>query len=337
VYGKSRDESFWLTKPKGDESLQPIRDAIGCEMLPIIPVFLLALEIVLCATVGFRLFGDTAMRRLGELSICIMLWILLVRLVAVFTSFWFANRHQTQSSGGLDVPNMIHQTTSEWFTTLWREYFATLVAFSFLIPFRAFFAPRLSKSIPPESTVVLLVHGLMSNSGVWWYFARGLRKQRQYQIDSLDLGAPFRSIDDYVLKLDQRLKEIAQHSPARIILVGHSMGGLVCRGWFASHLPGLVTQLITLGTPHQGSLTAYSLGARNLVQMRPHSYWLKALPIQTQVSTKCFFSTHDNLVVPYEHGKMPMEPNEQVNGLGHLSLLFNHQLRARVIALIARV
>ena len=38
-------------------------------MLPIIPVLLLALEIVLRATVGFRLFGDTAMRRLGHLSL----------------------------------------------------------------------------------------------------------------------------------------------------------------------------------------------------------------------------------------------------------------------------
>jgi triacylglycerol lipase len=304
-------------------------------MLPIIPILLLALEIVLCATVGFRLFGDTAMRRLGELSVCIMLWILLVRLAAVFASFWFAKRHHNQSQGGPDVQTEIRQSPREWLATLWREYLATLTAFSFLIPFRAFFAPRLAKAIPAQSTIVLLVHGLMSNSGVWWYFARGLQKQHHFQIDSLDLGAPFRSIDDYVLTLDQRLKELAHHSPARIVLVSHSMGGLVCRGWLARHPAGLVSQLITLGTPHQGSMTAHWFGAQNLVQMRPQSAWLAALPSETKVPTSCFFSTHDNLVVPYSHGRMLAPCNEQLRGLGHLSLLFHGGLRERIGDLIA--
>jgi triacylglycerol lipase len=302
-------------------------------MLPILPVLLLALEIVLCATVGFRLFGDTAMRRLGELSICIMLWLLLVRLAAVFTSFWFARRHNDQSQG---VGAESRQAPREWLGTLGREYLATLTAFSFLIPLRALFAPRLAKTIPPQATIVLLVHGLLSNSGVWWYFARGLKKQYGFQIDSLDLGAPFLSIDDYVSKLDQRLKALAGHSPARIVLVSHSMGGLVCRGWLAGHRPGLVSQLITLGTPHQGSLTAYWVAFQNLVQMRPHSAWLAALPAETNVLTSCFYSTHDNLVVPYANGMMLAPCNEQVRGLGHLSLLFHDGLRSRVGHLIAK-
>ena len=175
----------------------------------------------------------------------------------------------------------------------------------------------------------------MSNSGVWWYFARGLQKQHPFQVDSLDLGAPFRSLDDYVLKLDQRLRELALHSPARIVLVSHSMGGLVCRGWLAKHPSERVDQLITLGTPHQGSLTAHWLAARNLVQMRPRSTWLEALPTETNVSTRCFYSIHDNLVVPYSHGKMLAPCNEQFRSLGHLSLLFHDGLRARIGDLIA--
>jgi hypothetical protein len=66
-------------------------------MLPAIPITLILIEWILCFTVGMHLFGDTAMRRLGELSACILLWIFGVRLLAVAFSFAAAKRLNTGS------------------------------------------------------------------------------------------------------------------------------------------------------------------------------------------------------------------------------------------------
>jgi triacylglycerol lipase len=304
-------------------------------VLPIIPIVLLALEIGLCSTVLFKMFGDNAMQRLGELSFCVMLWLLLARLAAVLLTFWYSG-HFNRVNALNGLPNvLVSQTGRQWLGTVSHEYLTAFVAFTLPIPFRWFFAPRVDKKVTNNATIVLLVHGLISNSGVWWYFARGFKKQNGMHVDSLDLGPAFESIDQYVLRLNERIELLNKLSPSRIVLVGHSMGGLVCRAWLASHEPNKVSQLITLGTPHQGSQTARWFWASNLVQMRPLSAWLTKLATNTKVMTHCLYSVHDNLVVPYEFGQLlGCTNNQQLIGLGHLSLLFDRQVRERVVKLI---
>ena len=68
---------------------------------------------------------------------------------------------------------------------------------------------------------------------------------------------------------------LAQTGADKLVLVGHSMGGLVCRDYLAIHGGDKVDRLITLATPHQGSqLAALGLGA-NAREMEPGSGWLQ--------------------------------------------------------------
>ena len=308
-------------------------------MLPIVLIAVLLSEVTICAAVGFRLFGDDVMLRLGELSICITIYLLAVRLLFVLASFAFA---------GLKNHDRVAQPLGAWMRTIGLEYLATLVAFSLLIPLSFLFAPRLrriGKGAGRGQPVVLLVHGLLSNQGVWWLFAQRLRRSGAL-VDSLDLKPMFGDIDDYVGQLKRHIDALAlrmrTNAPSGpIILVGHSMGGLVCRAYLARFGAVVgesrIVKLVTLGSPHRGSLSAHFLPGKNLRQMRPECAWLSALPAASSIATTAIYSQHDNLVVPYELGRCEGSGIvcEELRGLGHLSLLFDRAVQDRVQQIIA--
>ena len=70
----------------------------------------------------------------------------------------------------------------------------------------------------------------------------------------------------------KRWREQPGMKDAKLVLVGHSMGGLVAR-WFAEQEGGAeyIRALITVGTPHRGSLSALNTLANGI---GPHIPWL---------------------------------------------------------------
>jgi triacylglycerol lipase len=119
----------------------------------------------------------------------------------------------------------------------------------------------------------------------------------------------------------------------RVVLVGHSMGGLACRACLARHGAGPVVQLVTIASPHTGSRCAHWLPGANMVQMRPSSAWLSSLPASLPVPTLALYTAHDNMVVPHISGALAGADSRPWLGLGHLSPLFD----PRVLACVVRV
>ena len=97
-----------------------------------------------------------------------------------------------------------------------------------------------------------------------------------------------------------------------------------------------IVKLVTLGSPHRASLSAFFLPGKNLRQMRPECAWLGALPAASSIATTAIYSQHDNLVVPYELGRGEGSGIvcEELRGLGHLSLLFDRAVQDRVQQII---
>ncbi len=92
--------------------------------------------------------------------------------------------------------------------------------------------------------------------------------------------------------------------------------------------------LITLGTPHQGSkLWGFALGASRL-QMCPQNPWLIKLAEYKPKGYKltCIYSDFDELVLPYENSCLPLSGVENllVNYVGHVGLIFNRRVRELV-------
>jgi triacylglycerol lipase len=178
---------------------------------------------------------------------------------------------------------------------------------------------------------ILLVHGFFLNRACMFAIYWRLRRAGFHQVYTVNLKPLFGPIESAAAHLAPRIRDIvAHHSNAQIHVVAHSMGGLVMRR--ALHVdPQLpVASVVTLGTPHQGSMMAsfgISTAAR---QMRIGSGFLAGLPAEPAVPFISISSEMDNLVLPNEHAAFGCR-SIQLDRIGHLSLLYSQRVFEAVV------
>ena len=296
-------------------------------MLPAALVTILLIELAYCLTFAYLALGNGMVQQLDGIAICILVYLISVRVGLVLATFLVAH---------LLNPVQPAMRFFRRLSMLARESVVTLFAFSFLIPLSFLFAPRLRRTVP--SNVVLMVHGFMSNSGIWWWLARQLRRHGGAGVDSLNLTPVFGDIERYLPQLNQRVAHLRARGAERIVLVGHSMGGLVCRAWLHDHVvdgkttDGLRCSLVTLCTPWQGTRIARLLPGRNLAQMMHQSAWGKARLRTPDFPAISMYSAHDNVVIPYTSGIDEHIDSTELHALGHLSVLFDRAVATAIVA-----
>jgi pimeloyl-ACP methyl ester carboxylesterase len=125
---------------------------------------------------------------------------------------------------------------------------------------------------------------------------------------------------------------------AKVDVVAHSMGGLVTRLALLDHaLAPRIHTLVTLGTPHHGTLAARYLGTGRGRDLRPDSELIQRLSAQVPWATPlprlvAFYSDADILMLPAHTATMPGADNRPLHGLSHTAYL----TRLRALALIER-
>jgi triacylglycerol esterase/lipase EstA (alpha/beta hydrolase family) len=149
---------------------------------------------------------------------------------------------------------------------------------------------------------VLLIHGYVCNSGYWLRMSALLKQARisHYGIDLEPLGA---SIDDFVPQVREAVEHLrAQTGSERVVILAHSMGGLVARAYLRRHGDQHIARVITLGTPHHGTALAHFGLGSNAAQMRRDSEWLGSLAASEANLQRALFSSiysvHDNIIAP---------------------------------------
>jgi predicted alpha/beta hydrolase family esterase len=198
-----------------------------------------------------------------------------------------------------------------------------------------------------QRPAVLMVHGFVCNRGLWAPLARWLN-QRGYWTSAVSLEPVWGSIDAYLPMMHQAVDQ-ALHEHDQVILIGHSMGGLVIRNFLrdcSDQQRARIAQVITLGTPHRGTVHArYGLGV-NAAQMRRDSPWLQELSRAEiergglGVPASIVLSHHDNIVAPqaiqYPQAVKPADIT-QFAGIGHLTLAFHPGVWAHIESLLKRL
>lgn len=214
------------------------------------------------------------------------------------------------------------------------EYVALLRAFFVLHPFeRLFRSMRGAAPADARPTPVVLVHGWVCNGGYWQPMIRRLRRDFQH-IYTVNLEPPLASINRFARDLAQAVDDIcAQTTSPHVLLVCHSMGGLVARAYVQRHGGDKrVAKIVTLGSPHHGSRAAWFAAGANVTQMRPGSAWLESLNAEQWPGTPItsIYSVDDNLVVPHDSAHLEFAKNVPLAGVGHLALGFSRRVHKMV-------
>ena len=122
---------------------------------------------------------------------------------------------------------------------VWREY-RTLAGAA---PRMMFYGWLVRDPAPARADIpVLLLHGVLCNAGVWMRMARYLARCGVGGLYSLSYGPPLASIEDFADQVDRKIDAIAMATGARtVMVVAHSMGGLVIRGMADTERPEVHT------------------------------------------------------------------------------------------------
>jgi pimeloyl-ACP methyl ester carboxylesterase len=126
----------------------------------------------------------------------------------------------------------------------------------------------------------------------------------------------------------------------RIHVIGHSMGGLIAR-YYVQCLGGdeRVHTLVTLGSPHSGTATAYLVPHRLGRQLRPGSDVVTELAAPAPDCRTRFlavWSDLDQMIVPKANARIDhadlIAHNVHLRGVGHMSLPI-HRRAVHVISM----
>ena len=218
-------------------------------------------------------------------------------------------------------------SVAQWVKLIAAEYYALLVLMLVLVPFELAMRPH--NRFGGRTDKILFVHGFGCNAGYWWPTIRYLHKRGISGIYSINLGPGFSKIERYAEQLADRIDELCDAGERhKIVLIAHSMGGLVARKSILR--PGTankVARLITVATPHHGTLTAYFSPTADARQMRPGSEFLQNLSTAAvtmpSVPVTSLLSYDDNVVIPQLSSELCDADNHKLSGIGHLSMSFS--------------
>jgi triacylglycerol lipase len=217
-----------------------------------------------------------------------------------------------------------------WWRALWFEFLADIRVFWLQQPW-ALAGPVVqmpaAQALPsgaPSPVPVVLVHGYLCNHRVWNALSRQLRSAG-HPVLCVDLEPLFTSIEEYAPVIEQAVSELCRQAGAeKVVLVGHSMGGLAIRAWIRAQGTRRVARVITLGTPHAGTLIINHPITPNGQQMVWHSPWLQALAASESPATRSLMrialTPQDNIVYPQREQILSGAPVTVFDGLGHLEL-----------------
>lgn len=294
-------------------------------------LLILAIELAIYCALGWWLVATHGWPPRGAAAFCIAI-LAGVRIAFGLATYAIAWRY------AVAIPDPERVRPLAMMRHVAAEIGALVALYGALQPFERLFmgdpAPPRSESGPRGRLPVLLVHGYVLNRAAMWSLERALRARGE-TVWAVTLEPVYGSIDAWVPQLAARIDALLAAAGAHaLVLVGHSMGGLAARAYLRDFGGAKVARLVTLASPHAGSVHAYlGLGA-NAREMRPGSPWLDVLTraeaqgLGTKVVS--IYTRHDNFVAPSSSCVHPGAENIALSGVGHLAMLFSSAVHAAV-------
>ena len=257
--------------------------------------------------------------------------LVLTRFILIANSFFIAFQYRSALPG---EQRLAWQTTAR---LLLQEFWASMLVTSWYMPFRSFSGTIASQA---NGLPVLLIHGYGCNSGYWRSMRRRLVQSR-ISFKAIDLEPLLGGIDDYAGSIDKALQSLCRESgKEQIIILAHSMGGLAARAYLRQYSSRRIAKIITIGTPHYGTVLAnFAIGVNSLQMrwnddMRPGqpSDWLRSLASSEDAAKRALitsiYSLDDNIVAPQQSSHLTGAKNIELTAIGHVAMVLHPTVQA---------
>lgn len=178
---------------------------------------------------------------------------------------------------------------------------------------------------------VLLVHGWSLNRGCFWLLRRRLLRDGWGPVDCFEYRSLSIDVEGAAARLRIAVEEMraVRSAPQPVMLVCHSLGGLVARYYARRYPAPHVRRIITLGTPHGGTALA-GLRKNGSHKLAPRSSFLATLGaadrVPQQFDVIAIQSTFDAMILPPRNAEYAGAFNVVVNDVGHNALLFSSKI-----------
>jgi triacylglycerol lipase len=199
----------------------------------------------------------------------------------------------------------------------------------------AWLPPRTPRGGSGSGTPIILLHGLFHNRSCWWWLQLSLRRVKLGPVYALKLPH-WRGCEELAELLATQVEEVCRrHGVEQVWLVGHSNGGMVARhylqlGQGARRVAGCVM----VAAPHAGSkLAPFAVSGMGL-ELLPGSPFLRKLaetPLPPLPMT-AIYSRHDNIVIPFESGRLSGAKEVELRGLGHTAILYHPEAIEAIVS-----
>lgn len=184
-------------------------------------------------------------------------------------------------------------------------------------------------NVEAAGTPILLIHGMFDNRAIFAVLKRRLRRRGFGRVMTLNYSPMTNDIRQAARDLSGAVEElVAATGYERIHVVGHSLGGLIAR-YYVQRLGGdqRVHTLVTLGTPHTGTLPARLVPIELCRQLSPGSDLYAELADRAdgcRTRFVAYWSDLDQMILPHENGRLDhpdlVVRNVLVRGRGHMSI-----------------
>jgi triacylglycerol esterase/lipase EstA (alpha/beta hydrolase family) len=206
----------------------------------------------------------------------------------------------------------------------WQETLISTRMFAFSQLFAARF-PEPSLVADPRRPAVLLVHGYLCNRAVWRALLDSGRLD-DCNVATVNLEPIFGPIERYAEVIARAVEQLRTATgAAQVVLVGHSMGGLAIRAYLRAFGDAAIARIVTLATPHHGTVLAALGTGANAKQMRVGSSFTQelraALTPAVLARLVCIATRDDNLIVPRSSPLLSGARQVLLEKVGHLALI----------------
>jgi pimeloyl-ACP methyl ester carboxylesterase len=182
---------------------------------------------------------------------------------------------------------------------------------------------------------ILLVHGIVHNPSAFFKLRRRMDEAAWQNVFTVNYVTRHGSLYKMVEQLSKRVDQILEQTKSKQIdIIAHSLGGIIARLYLTGIGKGKVKNLVTLGTPHQGTQLSWFLqgvypGTLSH-DLMSGSYFLKDLAerkIPSSSKLTSFYTPHDILVWPKGNCLAVGFPkksitNVEIPDVGHMGLLY---------------